>query len=111
MNTLLPIAGILILATLTEAAVEYFIRPIVRREPKPIIPNSDHVDFPGLFLRYSAAGIGIALAVLYQADILALVGLVSPVPFVGYIVTGLVIGRGSNFVNDFAGRWLSSASL
>jgi hypothetical protein len=28
------------------------------------------------------------------------------VPFVGEVATGLLIGRGSNFVNDFIERWV-----
>jgi hypothetical protein len=43
------------------------------------------------------------------AVLLALVGLVVPIPWVGYIITGLLIGRGANFVHDFASRWLTPA--
>jgi len=33
--------------------------------------------------------------------------LVSPWPWAGNIMTGLIIGRGANFVHDFASRSLS----
>jgi hypothetical protein len=38
---------------------------------------------------------------------LAMAGLVSPWPWVGNVVTGLIIGRGANFVHDLASRWLA----
>jgi hypothetical protein len=59
-------------------------------------------------LRYVAALVGIALCVLYNADLLAMLDLVSPWPWVGNIVTGLIIGRGANSVHDFAFCWLAS---
>ena len=104
---LTAIAGILILATLVESLVEYLIRPLV----KPWIegdPPEDAklVDWRSLVLRYVSAIVGMGACFLYQTDLLAILGLVSPWPWVGYILTGLVIGRGANFVHDFAGRWL-----
>jgi len=105
MNT---ITGILILATLAESLVEYLIRPLV----KPWVegespPNARAQALRDLGLRYIAAGIGMVLCVLYQADLLASFGLASPWPMAGQLLTGLIIGRGANFVHDFASRWLS----
>lgn len=54
-------------------------------------------------LRYSA---GVVLCIAYAVDILALVALVSGWPLVGCVLTGLLIGRGANFVNDFVERWV-----
>ena len=97
------ITGILILATLAESLVEYLVKPWLNR------PDSDPraAAFRDLGLRYIAAGIGMILTVLYQADLLAIVGLSSPWPLAGQLLTGLIIGRGANFVHDFASRWLS----
>ena len=97
------LAGILFLATLVEALVEYLVRPAVKPAS---LDQADAVDWRGLVLRYAAAALGVALCLAYQADILALVGLESQLPYVGQIVTGVVVGRGANFVNDFVGRWL-----
>ena len=48
-----------------------------------------------------AAVIGIALAILYNLDLLALVGMVSTLPVVGCVCTGILISRGSNYIFDF----------
>jgi hypothetical protein len=45
--------------------------------------------------------------VVYQVNLLAYFDLVSPWPFVGWIITGVLIGRRSNFIHDFATRWLT----
>jgi hypothetical protein len=95
------IAGILILATLAESLVEYLIAP-------PVDELADDKPWREIAMRYIAALVGILLAVTYQTDLLAMLGLTSPWPWVGWVVTGLLIGRGANFVHDFASRWLSA---
>ena len=114
-----PIAaltGILVLATIAEAIVEHIFAPIVdARDPAAEQPTPDDMepelarvlDWPALALRYVSVLIGVALCILYQIDLLAHFDLVSPWPFVGWIITGLLIGRGSNFIHDFATRWLT----
>jgi len=97
-----PLVGTLILAAVVEALVEYLGRPIVARIYQAIggeVPDS----LPAL--RYVAALVGIGMCVAYNADLLAIAGLKSGVPFVGAIITGALIGRGANFVNDFVSRW------
>ena len=54
-------------------------------------------------LRYVALVVGVALAFAYRLDLL-LVAFPDVPPFspwVGILLTGLVIGRGANFVHDF----------
>jgi hypothetical protein len=124
MNQVSALTAILLLSWLCEALVEYLARPLVRRElpvfpapvngeegkvpePKPDDTAKEAVLRKPPILCYTAALLGVLLAIAYHADLLALVGLVSPVsPYVGYVVTGLVIGRGSNFLHDLADRWL-----
>lgn len=101
--------AILVLAVLTETLVEYFARPILKpipKEGKGPVPILD--EYP--WLRYMAAVVGIALCLAYRVDLLALFGLLAFSPFVGYVVTGLVVARGSNWLHDFVTRWLDSAS-
>jgi len=45
--------------------------------------------------------IGVLVAAAYRVDILAMVGMQSAVPFLGSILTGILISRGSNYVFDF----------
>lgn len=103
------VVGILILAVIVEALVEYFVAPAVKPEGNEP-PDPAGVDWRSMGLRYSAAAIGVALCIVYRCDLLSMAGLHSPYPWVGWLVTGLLIGRGANFVNDFASTWLAPAA-
>lgn len=55
--------------------------------------------------------LGLIVSLNYDIDIFKLAGLEGRVPFVGSILTGLIISRGSNIVNDVFDRlnsWRSS---
>jgi len=80
------ITGVFILAFFTEGLVEYLFAK--KEVSQPV-------------LKYVALAIGIGLAIAYNVDLLAGVGMVSIVPVIGNIVSGIVIGRGSNYANDF----------
>ena len=82
------IAGILLLATLVEGLVTYVFGTEGSRP----------------WLRFVSLGLGVLAAVAYQIDLLALFGLASPIAWIGWIVSGLIIGRGSNYLNDIIGR-------
>jgi len=81
-------AGIFFLAFFVEGLVEYLFA-------------KDNVSQP--VLKYIALALGVGLAIAYKVDLLAMVGLTSVVPLVGNIVSGIIIGRGSNYVNDVIG--------
>lgn len=51
--------------------------------------------------------LGIVIAILAQLDIFAVLGINFIIPFVGQILTGLVISKGSNYVYDFVTKILS----
>jgi hypothetical protein len=107
MEAVATATGILVLAALAEALVEYLFSPIIKGgadDEDPIPP--DRLDCRDLVLRYTAAGVGVLLSITYQADLLRFFQLTPPWPWVGWVITGLLIGRGSNFVHDFASRWL-----
>lgn len=79
-------------AFVVEALVEYFV-----------------AEWAGDNAKYAAAVVGILLAVGFQLDMFrAFLGLESTIPYIGSIVTGFVLGRGANFVNDFADKFLRS---
>lgn len=44
--------------------------------------------------------VGILVTAAYQVDIIALAGLQTPVPFLGSVLTGILISRGSNYIFD-----------
>ena len=44
--------------------------------------------------------LGIVICVLAKIDVFSIVGLNLIIPFVGSILTGVIVSRGANFVND-----------
>lgn len=52
------------------------------------------------WLRYVSLAFGIIAAIAYQIDIPAMTGLVAINAYIGYVVSGLIIGRGANYIND-----------
>lgn len=82
------ILGITFLAVLLEGTINYFVGDNVSEYNKRT------------WIKYFALLGGIALAIGYQLDIPSQIGLVTNVPFINYIVSGIIIGRGSNYVND-----------
>lgn len=82
-----------LLATLTESTAEFLFGSI---------------ELLKTWMPYIALGIGVLVSIAYRLDILnALFGVSAPEPYVGWIVTGLIIGRGSSWLHDFVGRWIS----
>ena len=54
--------------------------------------------------------LGIILSIAAQLDAFALVGINFSIPFLGSILTGLVISKGSNYVYDFITKLISLLS-
>jgi hypothetical protein len=105
-NTLPTLALIFVLAFLAESLTEYFARPIFGMKPPD--PDADRtIPTSPLYLRYIAACVGILLACLYRVDLLALFGLHAIHPVAGWVLTGILAGRGSNYLHDLVDRWLS----
>lgn len=101
------------LAFLTESLVEYLIGT-----PMDKIPALKPWKW---LLMYIAAVVGVALALYWKIDLIAVVangvahlaGIeytwdVSPV---GQVLSGLVIGRGSNFLHDFLDKVLQKPDV
>ena len=108
---LAAVTSILVLATVAEALVEHLFAPIVdaRAEGETIPPSG--WDWRPIVLRYTSLFLSVLLAITYRADLLLLLNLTPPWPWVGWVITGLLIGRGSNFIHDFATRWLTRSPL
>lgn len=80
------ITGILLLATLVEGFTEYIFGKFESKQVKFAIP-------------YIALVFGIGAAFAYKVDILGMFGLEAH-RYVAYVASGLILGRGSNFLND-----------
>lgn len=82
----MEISALLFLTTLVEGFTEYVFGFSETMKP---------------FLKYIALVLGVAAALVYKVDILAqFAGLTTTFPYVGSIISGLIIGRGSNYLND-----------
>lgn len=77
--------AILFITTFVEGLAEY------------LFQGSKNIKFIALFF-------GVMLAIAYQIDIPAMVGL-GGIPVVNWIVSGILIGRGSNYVSDIIGKF------
>jgi hypothetical protein len=81
---------IVFLAVVCERLIEYFGAPLASTV-KP----------------YAAALVGVALCVLFQADVFGLLGYPAIVPYAGSVVSGLLIAGGANYINDLLARFLA----
>lgn len=52
----------------------------------------------------ASCGLGIGLAIAYKIDLLSQFNLTSEVPFIGQILTGVILSRGSNYTFDLIER-------
>lgn len=85
------LAGILFLATFVEGMIQYF--------------AGESTGATRYWLRYVSLIAGVCLAIAYKINIPELVGISSQVLFVDYIVSGVIVGRGSNYINDLVSHF------
>jgi len=92
----------LALAAMAEGTTEYLLGPWFEllkakwKEAEQVAP-----------MKYVSAAVGVGFAFAYQLDLLATAfEIVSKPPWVGVLLTGILLGRGANFVHDFAKRYL-----
>lgn len=50
--------------------------------------------------RIGSLVLGMMICVVFRIDIFPIVGLSATIPFIGSILTGIIVSRGANFVND-----------
>jgi len=48
--------------------------------------------------------VGVVVALNYNLDLFQLAGIEGEFPYVGAVLTGLIVSRGSNLANDLTGR-------
>lgn len=92
--------GLFVAAVFVEGTIEYFFGKTDK--------DGNNVSQP--WLKFAAAGLGVGVCVVFGLDLFGSLGLTTtllPAPFaalVGSALTGLVVGRGSNYLNDFITR-------
>jgi hypothetical protein len=103
--TILGTLGIILLLAFTlEAMIEYFLGAWFEHVPQ--------VQKYKWLTIYIAAVAGVVGAIIYQFDLIYLIGqwLETPIKshIFGVVLTGLAIGRGSNFIHDLIKRFFAS---
>jgi len=90
------------LAFLAESLVEYLFGTLFDK-----IPSLEAYKWT---LIYVSMGVGILMAFHYQLDLIALIANLAEYPieqtWLGILLTGVVIGRGANFVHQFVSEYL-----
>lgn len=87
--------GFLLLVVFTEGIITYVNNFFVSKEPK--------------WQQVASLLIGELMAIGYQADLLKLFGLEAQIPYLGIVMSGIVISRGSNYVFDLIKKLISVA--
>ncbi|AHF06038.1 hypothetical protein [Desulfitobacterium metallireducens] len=88
------LSSIFILAVVVEKLVELFKALVYAL---PFLPEK----FKPMTLELISLGLGFLLAYETNINSLTLMGVKTLDPLVGVVITGLVIGKGSNFAHDF----------
>ena len=82
------VAKIVTLAIVNESLTEYLFSDI------PVFEKN---------IKKLAMIVGVLVALLFKADLFPLLGLTASFPIASQIMTGIIISRGSNIVNDLFG--------
>lgn len=81
---------LIVLAVLCEALVEWV---------KDISPTISEIS-----IKLASFAVGVILAVGADANLFNIIGVQFRFEWVGWILSGIVVSRGSNYVNDLIGR-------
>lgn len=105
MSPLVVLAMVFALAFLAESLTEYFFG-IPMDKIEKLKPYK-------WLLNYVAVIVGILMTLYYKLDLISLIaqfagGNVGSTT-VGFILTGAIIGRGSNYVSDFVAKYIKPA--
>lgn len=100
-NPLSILTIIFFLAFLVESLVEYLFGQLFARMPA--------ITQFSWTLMYIAAAVGVLSAFIYSFDLLSIlgayIGAPIPVTWLGMVMSGLAIGRGSNFLHDLVAKF------
>lgn len=93
----MQISAVLVMAVIVEAIVDYVKTWVVEKKIQ--------------WQQIAAVLFGIAISFAYCLDIPALVGIESHVAYVGNVLTGILISRGSNYIHDLYKNIISKKSI
>lgn len=80
------VSAILVMSVLTEAVITYIKTWVVEKKIQ--------------WQMIASVMLSIVVCFAYGLDIPALVGIDSSIPFIGNVITGILVSRGSNYIYD-----------
>lgn len=92
-----------VLATLIEGLVEYFVGTIFDHVPKI-------KEWRWLTI-YIPPVLGVIVAIAYQLDLLSLIVAGLPASTLGMILSGLIMGRGANYLHQFVATFFPRPTI
>ncbi len=103
MDGLVALGFFILISTLIEGIVEYFVAPIF---------DQNGLAKHRIALLYIPAIFGVLCAVYYKLDLVAALAPVFnvdvPNSVFGQVLTGILVGRGSNYVHQFLSKYLTA---
>lgn len=100
------IAQVLVGAAIGEAVVEFLVSPILDIWEA----NGLDLGWKGIIMRTLSALFGIVIALEYALNLPGLIGMVPRHAWFGVVLTGVLLGRGSNWVHAFVEKWISKSA-
>ncbi len=98
----MEIFSLVFLSTFVEGLVKYLFDVVTGVEDGGLANGK--LEWLKPYTHFFALFIGVVFAVAYRIDIPAMFGLVTEHAFVSYIISGIAIGRGSNYLNDIISK-------
>ncbi|MBQ8338219.1 MAG: hypothetical protein IJY33_03660 [Oscillospiraceae bacterium] len=93
----MEISAVLVMAVIIEAIIAYVKTWVVEKKIQ--------------WQQIVAVFFGIVISFAYSLDIPALVGIESGIAYVGNVLTGILISRGSNYIHDLYKNIISKKGL
>lgn len=98
------VIGIFFLSIFVEGFIKYIFDVLSGVEDNTgATPNQKLLSIKP-YTHFVALVLGVVLACAYKIDIPALFGLTATHGMIGYIISGVIIGRGSNYANDLISK-------
>lgn len=105
-DTVLWIAQILFAAAMGESVCEFLFMPLI-----DLIAGKLGEEQKALLKRTWSAVVGVGIAFNYSLDLFAVMGMRGLWPYLGIILTGTLVGRGSNALHGFIEKWIANAAI
>lgn len=97
----------LFMAGMVEGLVEFLIAPFLEPLKKAKILEGQ-IDWRVQILRMAALAMGLLVSFGFKVNILEFFGVTGGADWMGYLATGFILGRGSNYAHDIVGKWTKS---